>query len=150
MAQRHLTVQRSVAASPDSVWELIADFPDLADHWDGLRGSERIGDRARGVGARRRVELKPMGTLIETVTAWEEGRLIATRNEPSALVPFSSAESEIRLEPDDAGTTITFEYRYVPRGGPVGALTGPVIDVMLRQSFEDMLEAIGDAAHDGD
>ena len=87
-----------------------------------------------------------MGALTETATAWEDGQLIATTNDPSALVPFSSAESEIRLEPDEDGTTITFEYRYVPRGGSLGALTGPVIDVMLRQSFEDMLESIGDAA----
>jgi len=84
--------------------------------------------------------------LVETVTAWEEGRTIATRNQPSALVPFKQAESRLTLEPDGDGTAITFDYRYVPRGGPMGRLTGPVIDTMLRRNFESMLASIEEAA----
>lgn len=85
-------------------------------------------------------------TLVETVTAWEEGRAIATTNQPSALVPFKQADSRVTLEPDGDGTAITFDYRYVPRGGPMGRLTGPVIDTMLRRSFESMLASIEEAA----
>jgi hypothetical protein len=73
MAERHLTVRRQVAASRDSVWDVFADFPNLADHWGGLKGSRPIGGQTRGVGARRQVDLAPVGTLVETVTAWEEG-----------------------------------------------------------------------------
>jgi len=146
MAERHLAVRRQVAASCDSVWGLFADFPNLADHWDGLRASRPIGDQTHGLGARRQVDLKPVGTLVETVTAWEEGGTIATTNQPSALVPFNYAESRLTLEPDGEGTAITFDYRYVPRGGPVGRLTGPVIDMMLRRNFESMLASIEKAA----
>src|SRR5687768_3031188 len=53
MAERHLAVRRQVAASDDSVWAVCADFPNLADHWDGLKASRPIGDQTRGVGARR-------------------------------------------------------------------------------------------------
>jgi Polyketide cyclase / dehydrase and lipid transport len=135
-----------VAASCPSVWAVFADFPNLADHWSGLKASRRIGDQTHGVGARRQVGLKPVGTLVETVTAWEEGRAIATTNQPSALVPFKQAESRLILESDDDGTAITFDYRYVPRGGPMGRLTGPVIDRRLRTDFERMLAAIEEAA----
>ena len=100
MGERHLTVQRQVAASPDSVWAVCADFPNLADHWDGIRASRPIGDQANGVGARRQVDLKPVGSLVETITFWEEGRTVATANQPSALVPFKQAESRLTLEPD--------------------------------------------------
>jgi carbon monoxide dehydrogenase subunit G len=148
MGERHLTVQRRVAASPESVWNLVADFPNLADHWNGLRSSRPIGDQTRGVGARRQVDLKPMGSLVETITEWEEGRALATANQPSALVPFKQAASRLTLEPDGDGTAITFDYRYMPRGGPLGQLTGPVIDRMLKTSFEDMLSAIEKAARD--
>ena len=41
---------------------------------------------------------------------------------------------------------MTFEYRYVPRGGPVGRLTGPMIDRMLTRNFESMLAAVEEAA----
>src|SRR5262245_52221038 len=145
MAERHLSVRRQVAASPASVWAVFADFPKLADHWSGLKASRPIGDQTRGVGARRHVELKPVGALVETVTAWEDGRTLATRNQPSALVPFKQAGSRLTLKSDGDGTASTFEYRYVPRGGPMGRLTGPVIDRMLRSTFASMLAAVEEA-----
>jgi hypothetical protein len=146
MVERHLSVRRQTGASGPSVWAVLADFPNLADHWSGLKASRPIGDQTHGVGACRRVDLKPVGALVETVTAWEEGRTIATRNRPSALVPFKQAESKLTLEPDGDEIAITFDYRYVPRGGPLGRLIGLVIDRKLRTDFENMLAAIERAA----
>src|SRR5262245_64333063 len=97
MAERHVAVRRQAAASDDSVWAVCADFPNLADHWDGLKASRPIGDQTRGVGARREVDLKPVGALVETVTAWEEGHTLATKNQPSALVPITQAEARLTL-----------------------------------------------------
>jgi len=145
MAERHLSVQRRLAAPIDSVWALFADFPNLASHWSGLRATSAIGTPTSGVGARRRVALKPMGTMEETVTVWEEGRRIDTKNVPSASVPFSEAASKLMLDPDGDGTLVSFDYRYVPRGGPLGRLTGPVIDRMLTGTFTDMLTAADEA-----
>jgi hypothetical protein len=84
MPERHIRVQRRMAASTDSAWALFADFPNLASHWSGIRATRAIGDQTSGVGARRRVELKPIGSMEETVTVWEEGRRIDTQNLPSA------------------------------------------------------------------
>ena len=146
MGERHLTVRRQVSTSCASAWAVCADFPNLAAHWSGLKASRPIGDQTHGVGARRQVDLKPVGTLVETVTLWEEGRMLATTNQPSALVPFKYAEARLTVEPDGDATVITFDYRYVPRGGPIGRLTGPVIDRMLSASFGSMLAAIEGAA----
>src|SRR5215218_390084 len=107
MPERHIKVQRRMAASTDSVWVLFADFPHLASHWSGLRATRAIGEQTRGVGARRRVELKPIGSMEETVIVWEEGRRIDTRNEPSGSVPFKQAESRLTLAPDEDGTLVT-------------------------------------------
>ena len=128
------------------MWALFADFPNLASHWSGLRATRVIGDQTSGVGARRRVELKPIGGMDETVTAWEEGRRIDTQNQPTLSVPFERAESTLRLEPDHDGTLATFDYRYLPRGGPIGRVIGPLIDKMLTATFTDMLAAIEEAA----
>lgn len=146
MPERHIMVQRRMSASPGSVWALYADFPNLARHWNGLRATRAIGGQTSGVGARRRVELKPMGSMEETVTAWEEGRRIDTQNQPSVPVPFKKAKSTLTLEPDGHGTLATFDYRYVPRGGPLGRFTGPLIDKMLTATFTDMLAATDEAA----
>lgn len=145
MKERHLTVQRHSPASAASIWAVLADFPNLANAWDGIKASRAIGDRTAGVGARRRVFLKPVGAMVETVTRWQEPREIATMNEPSALVPFKQAESRLVLEPDGNGTAMTFHYRYVPRGGRLGSVTGPVIDRMLTATFTSMLAAVDKA-----
>ncbi len=113
---------------------------------NGLRATSAVGGQTSGVGARRRVDLKPMGSMDETVATWETGRRIDTKNQPSMLVPFRRAESTLTLEPDDDGTLATFDYRYVPRGGPIGRFTGPLIDKMLTATFTDMLAATEAAA----
>ncbi len=104
MPERHITVQRRMAASTSAVWALFADFPHLASHWSGLRATRAIGNQTSGVGARRHVKLKPIGSMDETVTTWEEGRRIDTENHPSVSVPFNRAETTLTLEPDDEGT----------------------------------------------
>jgi Polyketide cyclase / dehydrase and lipid transport len=146
MPERQITVQRRMAAATGDVWDLLADFPNLARHWSGLRSTKAIGDQTSGVGARRHVELKPFGSMDETVTVWEEGRRIDTVNKPRVSVPFKHAESTLSLEPGDNGTLAKFDYRYVPRGGPMGRLTGPFIDRMLTATFTDMLAAADEAA----
>ena len=60
-------------------------------------------------------------------------------------MPFKHAESTLTLEPEGDGTLATFDYRYVPRGGPLGRLTGPLIDKMLTATFTDMLAATDEA-----
>jgi hypothetical protein len=135
-----------MAASTDSVWALCADFPNLARHWNGLRATGAVGDRTSGVGARRYVALKPIGSMEETVTVWEEGRRLDTENRPSPMVPFSRAASTLRLEPVGRGTLATFDYRFLPRGGPIGRVTGPVIAKMLASTFDDMLATLESAA----
>lgn len=146
VGERHLAVQRHMVASPSSVWALIADFPNLATHWPGLRGTRAVGHQRSGVGARRLVELRPIGSMEETVTAWEDGRRLATENHPSPTLPFNRAAATLTLAPEDGGTVATFEYRYVPRGGPLGRFTGPLIDRMLTRTFSQMLTAIEQAA----
>jgi carbon monoxide dehydrogenase subunit G len=146
MPERHITVQRRMAAPTAAVWAVFADFPNLASHWSGLQATSAIGDQTSGVGARRHVELKPIGSMDETVTTWEDGRRIDTENHPSAAVPFTRAETILTLEPDHEGTLATFDYRYAPRGGPIGRFTGPLIDKMLTATFTEMLAATEEAA----
>ena len=146
MSERHLMVQRHMALPTHPVWMVFADFPNLAAHWPGLRATSAIGTLTSGVSARRHVDLKPVGGMDETVTVWQEGRRIDTSNHASPLVPFGRAETRLVLEAEDGGTLATFDYTYVPRGGPLGRLTGPLIDRMLLASFTDMLAAAEAAA----
>ena len=49
MTERNLTVHRRSPTSVASIWAVLADFPDLAKVWDGLKASEAIGDKTTGV-----------------------------------------------------------------------------------------------------
>ena len=153
MPERHILVEHRIPAPPAAVWAVLADFPNLATHWKGLRSTTAIGEQTSGVGARRRVQLKPIGSMDETITGWQDGHRIDTQNQPSALVPFAHAASSLTLKPGDDGTLVAFDYRYLPRGGPLGRVTGPLIDRMLTGTFNDMLVAVEKAAdshrHDG-
>ena len=80
MHERHIRVQRRMAASTDSVWSLFADFPNLASHWSGLRATRAIGDQTGGVGARRRVETS-LTFLRDNHTGWTE----TARSHPSRV-----------------------------------------------------------------
>lgn len=40
-----------------------------------------------------------------------------------------------------------FDYRYVPRAGPMSRFTGPLIDKMLTATFTGMVAATDKAAH---
>lgn len=141
MPERHITALRHMSAPVGSVWALFADFPNLASHWSGVRATKALSDQTSGVGARRHVALRPIGSMEETVTLWQDGHRIDTQNRPSASVPFKHAASSLTLDTDGDGTVATFHYRYVPRGGPLGRLTGPLIDKMLTATFIDMLAA---------
>ena len=83
------------------------------------------------------------------MTVWQDGRRIDTQNQPSATVPFTQASSSLTLEPDGDGALATFHYRYVPRGGPLGRLTGPLIDKLLTATFTNMLAATEAAVGNG-
>ena len=47
--------------SKETLWNVIADFPNIADHVDSVKASAAIGEQISGVGATRRCDLQPLG-----------------------------------------------------------------------------------------
>jgi uncharacterized protein YndB with AHSA1/START domain len=111
--QRELQID----ASPETVWEFLVD-PDKATRWMGL--SATFEARPGGVyrcdvipghtASGEFVELDPPRRLVFTF-GWEPGE-----DGPSAVPPGSS-RIEIQLEPDGAGTRLTFTHRDFPGPG---------------------------------
>ncbi len=137
MPERHIMVQRRMSAPTSAVWAVVSDFPDLASHWNGLRSTRALGAASSSSRWAPGTRPSPSG---RTVTG--SGR----RTSPNTLVPFPHVESTLTLESDGDGTLGLFDYRYVPRGGPLGHLTGPLIDKRLTATFADMLAATEEAA----
>lgn len=148
---RNVQVERSMRAPRSQVWAVLADYPNIADWNEGVTKSYSTSEATEGVGAKRHCDLAPLGGLEETIAEWEpEERMVVSIDSASripvkrGLVTFTLVETGDEM----TGTTVTLRYEYVPKGGPLGALIGPLLDGQLRKGFTGFLEQLETAAAD--
>lgn len=147
MTDRTVVIERDIAATPAEVWKVLADFPNIADWNTGVRTSRSTGTQTVGVGASRHCDLAPAGTLDETITGWEEGRRLAITIDKATVVPISRGGITFLLDTSgDMVTPTTVEYRYAPKGGPLGRFVGPLLDRQLAKGFAGFLADLEAAA----
>ena len=95
-----------IAAPPEVVWPHIADHESWPQWFTDLDRVERIGS-GEGVGSGRRVTAKKLG-LDEEFTGWEADRLFAFAVVRSPFPVLARLAEEVRLEPTEAGTKLTY------------------------------------------
>jgi uncharacterized protein YndB with AHSA1/START domain len=138
---RSIRVERTLDVPIEAVFDVLADHARY-DRFRALSSSElvREGDPApNGVGAVRRVGARPFLRFEEEITAFDR---------PSRLdyvitklnVPFSHDGGQVRLEPRDGGTHVTWTSSFsVPLSGG-GPVAERVWALMLRRGFTRTLE----------
>jgi uncharacterized protein YndB with AHSA1/START domain len=112
--------QIGIAASPETVWELLVD-PEKALRWWGIgaRFDPRPGGELRvhvspgNVASGEFVEIDPPRRLVYT-WGWSEG------GGGPGLVPPGSSTVEIELEPTETGTTLRLLQRGLPNEESAG------------------------------
>lgn len=110
------TATAVVAASPDRVWELLADHEGMSSWGPGITVTlDREGDDDRnGVGAVRRIDAPgPAPTIVEVVDRFEPG--VALGYHATGGVPLKNYRGDVTLAPAAGGTrvewTITADRR---------------------------------------
>lgn len=146
MTERSITVSRNIDAPSDDVWKVLADFPNIADWNQGVKASRAVGDATSGVGARRHCDLAPAGGLDETIAEWVEGERMVVTIDRATVVPIKHATVTFTLDSDGVRTPTTIEYRYAPKGGPIGRMMGPLLDRQLAKGFAGFLVDVEGAA----
>ncbi len=145
---RNVEVERTVAAPRSSVWAVLADYPNIADWNDGVTKSYGIGDAAEGIGAVRQCELAPNGSMQmrETVAEWvpEEKMVIAI--DQIEKMPVKRATMTFSMSDGGDTTSFTMRYEYEPKGGPLAALYGPMMDKQMRKGFNGFVDSLQTAA----
>lgn len=140
---RNITVERSVAAPPTSVWEVLADYPNISDWSPGVLNSYAIGDQLDGVGAKRQTELAPDGSMRmrETITEWVTGQRMVIAIDEIEQQPITSATMTFALADGDESTLLTMSY-----DDEADAELGPMLDEQFTGGFNWLIDALEQAA----
>ncbi len=95
-----------IAAPPADVWQHVADHVGWSEWFPALDKVEVTGAPA-GIGGKRRVTSKRL-PLDEEFTAWTENEQFAFAVVKSPLIFLAVLAEDVRLEPTDAGTRVTY------------------------------------------
>ena len=135
-----LQVTRTTSKTPEQLWEVLADFPNIADWYGGLKTSVSTSDAPNGVGATRHCELAPMGTIDERILEWQEGERVKISAFKYEKAPIKEAIADFRITPAGDATEISIDFDFTPKGGVAGKAAGPGLKLALSKSFAGMLE----------
>jgi uncharacterized membrane protein len=132
----------AVSASPQTVWDYLADPENYLRFMSGITRWEVVGERANGLGARYRMLVQvgaaEVGGLIEIVE-WTEPYDIAWH---SVTGVDQRGRWRIRGEGDER-TKIEFRFMYgVVGGGPAGLLTEFAAAPTLRRHMRRTLQQL--------
>jgi len=140
---RNVKVERTLTTPQSSVWAVLADYPNIVDWNDGVKNSYAIGDATEGVGAQRQTELVPNGAMRmrETVSEWvpEERMVIAI--DKIEKQPVKHATMTFTLSGGNT-TSLTMNYVYEPKGGPLAFVYGPMLDRQMKKGFNGFIDSL--------
>lgn len=131
---------RTFAATPQQVWDVLADYPNIASWNTGVKNSHATSEATSGIGAQRHCDLAPLGSLEETVQAWNEPSHLAISIDSAAKLPIKSGLADFALTPVANGTVLEFTYDYTPKFGPVGKLLTPLLNKQFEKGFTGFLD----------
>lgn len=129
-----ITAEITINIPKHEVWQIISDYAGVYRFSPGIKISRPLTDKKRGVGAQRRCELVPMGTLDEQVIAWREGDSFTSAVINSKKVPpFKFAEGTLVLQDMGRQTHAHFTFNYELKFGILGKLLNAAV---ARSQFE--------------
>ena len=143
----NVSVTSEIQAPVADVWEVLADFPNVADWNGGVKKSYATGEQTEGVGASRHCDLAPAGTLEETIREWHPNEGMVVSIDSSTKSPLKQGLASIELKAGAAGSTaVAVNVDYDLKWGPFGKLFGSVVHRQLTKGFEGLLRDLDTAA----
>ena len=143
-----ISVRREIPVSASAVWDVLADFPNIADWNGGVKTSYATGEQTEGVGATRHCDLAPTGGLEETVREWQPEEKLVVSIDSTARLPIRTGLATFELSADDdaPSTRVALTYDYKSKWGVIGTLMGGMVQKQLTKGFEGFLSDLSAAA----
>ena len=130
-----------IEASPERVWELLADWEASAAWMVDATSVVILGEQREGVGTRVRAVTRIAGialTDVMTVTAWEPGRRLEVFHEGKPI----HGRAWFALTPHEGGTRFEWVEDLTAPLGRLGEIGGRVlrapIEAVLRKSMQKL------------
>lgn len=143
---RQIHAHRQMTTTRNDVWDVLADFANIADWNGGVKTSFATGPET-GVGAMRHCDFSPVGQVEETAREWEEPSKMVISIDSTKKLPFKKGEATFRLdEADGGGSQVEIDYQYEMGWGLVGKMMGSMMDKKLAKGFDGFLEDLEKAA----
>lgn len=141
-----IQVTRTSTKSPDALWEVIADFPNIANWNSGVKTSVSTSTDVAGVGATRHCELSPAGALDERILEWEEGRRVKIAVDKASKAPIKHATADFSITPVGEQVRLDVDYEFEPKGGVAGKAAAPALKKAFARAFSGLLAEWDEAA----
>lgn len=123
----YLSATATIRVPRHEVWEVVQEIGNIMAFHPLIKES-RLLNSVKGIGARRLCQLKPMGTMEEQITAWNDGIGFVTEvTGGKMLPPYEIMRGTLKLEEEGARTRVTFTFCYKLKFG----LLGRVINALL-------------------
>ncbi len=134
-----MRLSTTISAEPKQVWDVLADFPALAQWCSAVEHSAPATEQREGVGAARRVQLNGF-VLREQVITWKpEERLAYT---VSGLPPnVSRCVNKWTLEAQNGTTVVTLAMDLTTRGA-TGFVMSAALTPALTAASKQMLKGL--------
>ncbi|MEM7031078.1 MAG: SRPBCC family protein [Chloroflexota bacterium] len=148
-----LSYKIQIDASPEAVWDIIADFGGVYRYSPGVKQSHTLSSQNQGVGADRICHLAPAGNIQERILEWNEGKDYTLEiYQGKGAPPFKTAQATLSVEPaPNGGTIATGTLRYKMKYGPIGALMDAVMfGPFLQKGFSGLLAGLKHYAETGE
>lgn len=130
--RQSLSASLVIDAPPAQVWSILSNFHEV-DRW--AKPVDRVlntGIASRGLGARRRCEVRGIGNIDEVIVAWEPERLLAYDVAPFG--PVRGARSTWRIEPSTS-CRVRLQLDFTPTMPGVHSLLRPLLQSRLDRTL---------------
>ena len=124
---------QTINAKPEAVWQLLGDYMHADEFCPLVESVDALTKGKDGVGSKRRNIFANGTSIVEEVTAWEDGRSMRVLMLELGSIPMKEAFAEISIEPVNGGRTkVNWGVNFRAKYGPLGWLMG---QTMMRMAL---------------
>ena len=129
-----------IEAPTEKVWKVLSDVANVNLWVDPIISANCESEIQMGVGTVRVCNLKGNMTVREIWTDWDEGSSFTYQADETSY--FKSAKNRWSVKQENGKTLVTTESEVVLKGGILGKIFEPLMNIMTKKMGADSLAAL--------